>query len=68
MADAIISLLQNHPEGLRNVEVAKLLGLESEPHESQRNYFTWKILAHLVNDGRIEKSNAPHAKYRLIEI
>jgi hypothetical protein len=65
ISEAVAGLLQLHPNGLRNVEIAKALGLESDSSESQRNYFTWKILAAFVTQGRVEKSNDRRAVYKL---
>jgi len=51
--DAIVELLQHNPQGLRNVEVADMLGLRSIHRGGQRNYLTYSVLGRLVNQGRI---------------
>ncbi len=51
--DAILELLQHHPQGLRNVQIADMLGLRSTHRGGQRNYLTYSVLGGLVEQGRI---------------
>ena len=51
--DAILVLLHHNPQGLRNVQVADMLGLHSIVRGGQRNYLTYSVLGGLVEQGRI---------------
>ena len=51
--DAILELLQHNPQGLRNVQIAKMLGLHSIHRGGQRNYLTYSVLGGLVEQGRV---------------
>ena len=51
--DAIVELLQHNPQGLRNVQIADMLGLRSIHRGGQRNYLTYSVLGGLVEQGRI---------------
>ncbi len=50
---AILDLLKTHSEGLRNIDVARKLGLESPKDQPQKNYFTWEILRRLIEQDRV---------------
>ncbi len=51
--DAILELLQHNPQGLRNIQIADMLGLRSVHRGSQQNYLTYSVLGGLVEQGRI---------------
>lgn len=51
--DAILELLQHNPQGLRNIQIADMLGLRSIHRGSQQNYLTYSVLGGLVEQGRI---------------
>ena len=51
--DAILELLQHNPQGLRNIQIADILGLRSIHRGGQRNYLTYSVLGGLVEQGRI---------------
>ncbi len=51
--DAILELLQHNPQGLRNVQIADMLGLRSIVRGGRRNYLTYSVLGGLVEQGRI---------------
>ena len=51
MRDFVLS----HPQGLRNDEVARALGLESSFEGGQRNYLTHAILSALVQQGILSR-------------
>lgn len=55
---AIIRLLDAHPAGLRNVEIADSLGLRSEAGGGQRNWFTFSLLGGLVSRGVVESEGS----------
>lgn len=50
---AILGLLADNPGGLRNVDIANQLGLNSEFRGSYRNYITYTVLVSLRNQGKI---------------
>lgn len=54
---AIIDLLTENPAGLRNVDIANRLGLNSDFRGSYRNYFTYSILVSLQHQGRIRQDS-----------
>ena len=51
--DAILMLLEAHPRGLRNVQIADALGLRSSIHGGQRNYLTYSVLGGLIERGAV---------------
>ena len=51
--DGILELLQRNPQGLRNVQIADMLGLRSIHRGGQRNYLTYSVLGGLFEQGRI---------------
>lgn len=48
LEDAILRLLEAHPQGLRNTEVAELLGLRSDFRGRQKDYLTYSVLGGLI--------------------
>ena len=50
---AILMLLDSHPDGLRNSQIADLLGLRSSIRGRQRNYLTYSILGSLMDQGKV---------------
>jgi hypothetical protein len=61
---AVMDLLDGHPGGLSNAQIAKELGLFSPVGEPQRNQVTWWLLRKLVETGRVTKTNSPRPLYR----
>lgn len=55
--DAILKLLSAHPEGLRNSQIAELLGLRSAFRGRQQNYLTYSVLGGLLEDGRVVRDD-----------
>lgn len=51
--DAVLSLLDANPQGLRNAEIAELLDLHSDFNGRQRDYLTYSVLGGLLDDGRV---------------
>lgn len=65
--DSIYDLLLQHPEGLTNVEIATMLGLESD-RGGHRNFLTWSILGQMMDEGRVrfdkdEDNRRGHDRY-----
>ena len=50
---AILMLLELHPDGLRNSQIAALLGLRSSIRDGQRNYLTYSVLGGLMARGAV---------------
>ena len=48
---AILMLLEADPPGLRNSQIADLLGLRSSIRDGQRNYLTYSVLGGLMARG-----------------
>ena len=50
---SILMLLDAHPNGLRNSQIADLLGLRSSIRDGQRNYLTYSVLGGLMARGEV---------------
>ena len=50
---AILMLLDAHPNGLRNAQIAEALGLRSSIRDGQRNYLTYSVLGGLMARGDV---------------
>lgn len=50
---AILDLLHQNPQGLRNVDVAAALSLRSTVRGGRRNYLTFSVLGGLVEKGKV---------------
>ena len=50
---AIVMLLDAHPSGLRNSQIADALGLRSSIRDGQRNYLTYSVLGGLMARGAV---------------
>ena len=50
---AILMLLDTHPSGLRNSQIADALGLRSSIRDGQRNYLTYSVLGGLMARGEV---------------
>ena len=55
--ESILQFLEAHPDGLRNVDIARGLGLSSDFRGSYRNYMTYTILTSLMGQGRINRDS-----------
>ena len=55
--ESILRLLEAHPDGLRNVDIALGLGLTSDFRGSYRNYLTFTVLTSLTAQGRIKRDS-----------
>jgi hypothetical protein len=56
LKESILELLRDHPEGLRNTDIARTLTLESDHQGNQRDYLTYSILGLLLKEGKIDKT------------
>lgn len=55
--DAILMLLDAHPQGLRNAQIADALGLRSSIRDGQRNYLTYSVLGGLMARGAVAQDS-----------
>lgn len=55
LKEAIVDKLGEHPEGLRNVEIAEGLDIHSDYRGEQQDYLSWSLLGMLMDDGRVER-------------
>ena len=58
--DAVLTLLESHPAGLGNAQIADLLGLRSSIRNGHRNYLTYSVLGGLMASGVVAQD--PHTK------
>lgn len=49
----ILGLLESHPEGLRNSQIASMLGLRSSFRGRQRDYLSYSVLGGLLAQGKV---------------
>ena len=57
--EAMLQLLENNPQGLRNSEIADLLNLRSDFRGGQRNYLTYSVLGGLLASGKLHGIRKP---------
>ena len=55
--EAILELLSENPQGLRNSDIARLLNLQSDFRGSQRNYPTYSVLGGLLANNRVSRDD-----------
>ena len=60
--NAILRLLEANPQGLRNFEIADLLGLRSTSFGNQRNFLTYSVLGNLIDEGKVVKEGIRYRK------
>ncbi|WP_191861077.1 hypothetical protein [Hanstruepera ponticola] len=54
LKEAILEVINQHPEGVGNSDIARSLNLESDFEGSQKNYLSWSIIGLLVNEGKVK--------------
>jgi hypothetical protein len=55
LESSILELLKQKPTGLRNSEIARELGLETDFQGRQKNYLTYSILGGLLARGEVRR-------------
>jgi hypothetical protein len=65
ICDAIVALLRLYPEGLRNFEVAKALGMSSPPGSGHRNHITHELLRSMAASGRVLRTEGDAPVYKV---
>lgn len=63
LKQSIINLLEEHPEGLNNAEIAKKLDISSNYQGANHDYLSWSILGLLLNEKKIKRNGR---KYFLV--
>lgn len=53
--EAMLDHLEGHKEGLRNADIARDLGLESDHEGQQKDYLTYSILGLLLKECQVGK-------------
>jgi len=53
LKEAILGILAQKSDGLRNAEIAKLLGIRSDYLGEQKDYLSWPVLGLLLNEGKV---------------
>ena len=56
MKQAVVDLLNEHPEGLRNVDIASALGIRSDHEGKQEDYLSYSVLGLLMRSGIVIKT------------
>jgi hypothetical protein len=55
LKEAVLEIVNNHPKGLRNAEIADKLGIRSDYLGSNKEYLSWSVLGLLLNEGVIKR-------------
>jgi len=50
---AILQCLKDHPDGLRNADIADMLDMHSDYLGGQKDYLTWSVLGLLLNEQKV---------------
>lgn len=58
LKDAILELAKANPKGVRNSDVSKALGLQSDYAGGSKDYLAWSVLGLLMRDGKMKRDNA----------
>ena len=55
---AILGLVEAHPEGIGNAQIANMLGLRSSFKGGHKNHLTHSVLGGLLTRGQVEQDEA----------
>ena len=66
MRDAIVEILRENPQGLRNVEIASILGIRSDHEGQQVDYLSYSLLGLLMRSGIVTKTE--DSLYKLYKV
>lgn len=53
LKEAILGILAQKTDGLRNAEIDELLGIRSDYLGEQKDYLSWSVLGLLLNEGKV---------------
>ena len=65
---AIIELLRQHPAGLRNSEITRILSLQSDQNGQNRDYLSWSLLGLLIKKRLVDKKGSKYVLSDATEI
>lgn len=57
LKSAIMEMAKANPEGIKNSDAAKYLGLQSDYGGGSKDYLTYSVLGILMKEGRIERTD-----------
>ncbi|MGI9558781.1 MAG: hypothetical protein ACR2NQ_03800 [Thermodesulfobacteriota bacterium] len=55
--EAIVEKISQHPEGIKNADIARYLDIQSDHEGGHRNWLSWFLLGVLVEEGKVEKKD-----------
>lgn len=58
LKDAVLELAKANPKGVRNSDVSKALGLQSDYAGGSKDYLAWSLLGLLMREGRMNRDNS----------
>ena len=53
LKEAILGILAQKSDGLRNAEIAEILEIHSDYQGSQKDYLSWSVIGLLLNEGKV---------------
>ena len=66
LKESIYETIKQHPNGIGNSEISRLLGIESDFEGNQKNYLSWSVLGLLVNEKKVSYRKIGNRKYYFI--
>jgi hypothetical protein len=48
-------VIPNHPEGVTNAQIAKILSIQSDYKGANHDYLSWSVLGLLFNAGEVRR-------------
>ena len=57
LKEAILGILAQKSDGLRNAEIAEILDIHSDYLGEQKDYLSWSVLGLLLNEGKVVKKD-----------
>jgi uncharacterized protein len=55
LKSAVLEVLKDNPGGLRNSEVAEVLGIRSSFGKGAKDFLSWSVLGMMCNDGTVRR-------------
>lgn len=57
MKKAIVRLLADHPDGLKNAEIGRALGVNGDNLKDQAGWYPWTVLKQMELEGTVEQAS-----------
>jgi hypothetical protein len=57
LKEAILGILAQKSDGLRNAEIAEILEIHSDYMGEQKDYLSWSVLGLLLNEGKVVRKD-----------